>query len=136
MSATATKINATYGPDYTTDRGPAIKIVKRTDVPSPVRAGREAFILGLPFWSALMEKLNAGLGSFEAVDIDIIPTVDPWNNVLDAGQMTARIRYQFHKLGLTEKFSLIVGQNGENGKTGHLYVVDKETASVLDRKRK
>lgn len=107
---------------------PTFHVVPRNVVPVATHPGREAIITSLSFWQPLMDRLKKGLSRLEAVDVELRQITDASGETIDAPQLITRIRYQFNKLGLLDKYSLIAGTNGDGN---HLYVVDHESASLL-----
>lgn len=107
-----------------TSQGPVVKKISVSDIPKMNRRGREAFILTLPFWNSLVQDLKKGLGVHEALEIDLAPVEDLSGNRLDESQLASRIRYQFHKTGLSKKYSLLMPK-----KSRVMFVVDHETAA-------
>lgn len=105
--------------------GPEMKIIARDAMPSMARRGREAFIISLPFWTDLVDTLSRGLTPAQAIEIDLKPVKDSAGKHITEEQLEQKIRYQFHKTGLSEKFSILSPKGSKQ-----LFIVDHETAAM------
>ncbi len=110
---------------------PTFNMISRNNVPvQEVKGGRESIVTRLPFWEPLISQLKAGLGRMEAVDLQLCEIEGFDGEPVSVPQLIHRIRYQFAKLNLFERYSLV---EGSNGKSGHLYIVDNESAAMLSK---
>ena len=99
--------------------------IKKTEIPEGTKRGRVSFLSNMPFWSELVYILAKGLSPSEAIEVDIAPTMTPDGQKIPTSKLVSAIRHQFQKIGLSERYSLIL--RDENRR---LFITDHDTAAA------
>lgn len=105
--------------------GPKMLFVKKSEIPQGSKRGRTSFLNRMPFWTELVFILAKGLSPSEAIEIDLTPTVTQDGEPIPSNKLLSAIRHQFQKVGLSERYSLIL--RDENRR---LFITDHDTAAV------
>jgi hypothetical protein len=102
--------------------------IPRIQVPAGNRGRwRKAFVTTLPFWQTFLQKLQAGIGRSEAIEIDL-QILQHGNKQVTPVNLAAQIRHQMHKNEtLRKRYSIMTSSDKMK-----LFVIDNESGALLD----